>query len=312
MVKPIVPMEPVSTERIPEGDDWLAQIKWDGVRVLTYFDGQKVRLFNRKKNERTYHYPELTDIKSYCETSSVILDGEVIALGSDGKPDFHTVMKRDGIRKMDRVDQVRRQVPITYMIFDILYLNGAWVNDCPLEERILLLSEIITPSKTTQLVDSVEDAENLYSVMEKHGMEGIVIKRKGSPHLLGQKKDMWLKMKNYLDVVGVVGGFTLRQGLINALLLGMYDEEGDLYYVGHTGTGKFPKSKWRELTKELIPQVVKEKPFVNRTGREKEAYWVRPEMTVKVQFLKWTADGSLWQPSIQAFVDVPPEQCILE
>src|SRR3954462_10905636 len=116
-------MEPVSSDTIPKGDDWIAQVKWDGVRVLTYADNQTVRLYNRKRNERTLHYPEITNIDHYCSSRSVILDGEVIALGENGKPAFHEVMKRDGLRNLERLKMVGDSVPIIYMIFDVIYLN---------------------------------------------------------------------------------------------------------------------------------------------------------------------------------------------
>src|SRR4051812_46226333 len=110
-MKPIIPMEPLSGELIPQGHEWISQVKWDGVRVLTYHDGHEVRLYNRKLHERTFHYPELTHIRSYCDADSVILDGEIIALGSDGNPSFHEVMRRDGIRRMEKVAQAKKVVP---------------------------------------------------------------------------------------------------------------------------------------------------------------------------------------------------------
>ena len=128
-------MEPMPSETVPQGENWVAQVKWDGVRILTYFDGTHVELYNRKRWPRTLHYPELNLIRSYCSADSVILDGEVIALGADGKPDFHQVMKRDGLRRMERVKQVAKSVPIHYMVFDILYLNGEWILHQPFRVR---------------------------------------------------------------------------------------------------------------------------------------------------------------------------------
>src|SRR5262245_27203730 len=93
-LRPVVPFEPVSTDAMPFGNQWVAQIKRDGVRVLTYFDGKEVRLINRKLNDRTLQYPEISNIRSYSSANSVILDGEVISL-KDGKPSFHEIMRRD-------------------------------------------------------------------------------------------------------------------------------------------------------------------------------------------------------------------------
>lgn len=310
-MKPIKPFEPIRKDTIPNGN-WITQIKWDGVRILTYYDGKEVRLYNRKMNERTQNYPELVDIKSYCEADSIILDGEVIALGKDGKPSFHEVMRRDGIRRLEKVRFMKEIVPVTYMIFDVIFFNGKWVDERSLKERINLLSEIIEPNKHVQLVASHEDPETLFDVIKQQGMEGIVMKKPDSQYKIGGKSDAWVKVKNYRDLIAVVGGFTLSGGIINAILLGLYDREGGLHYIGHTGTGKLKKSEWIDLTEKLKLMIVKERPFENKPERQKEAYWVRPELTVKIQYAEWTEGRSLRQPSIQAFVDVPPKQCVFE
>ena len=91
-LKPVAPFEPIRSETIPQGENWVAQVKWDGVRMLTYRDGRETRLINRKGNDRTAQYPEFIDVPSYCRASSVILDGEMIAL-SGGKPSFHEIMR---------------------------------------------------------------------------------------------------------------------------------------------------------------------------------------------------------------------------
>ncbi|HWO78636.1 MAG TPA: hypothetical protein VNM69_22470 [Bacillus sp. (in: firmicutes)] len=168
-------MEPVSSDTIPTGEDWIAQVKWDGVRVLTYANHQEVRLFNRKKNERTLHYPEITNISAYRSSHSVILDGEVISLGDNGKPSFQQVMRRDGLRKLERLKMIAESVPIIYMIFDVLYLNGDWIHNRPLDVRNEILADIITPNEHIQFVPSVTEAEALFNAIKDQGMEGIVM-----------------------------------------------------------------------------------------------------------------------------------------
>lgn len=305
-------MEPVSSDTIPNGEDWIAQIKWDGVRVLTYVDNQEVRLYNRKKNERTLHYPEITNIREYCKSRSVILDGEVIALGENGKPSFHEVMRRDGLRKLDRLKMVAETVPIVYMIFDVIYLNGEWIHNKPVHDRNEILAEIITPNEHIQLVPSVIEAEALFCAIKEQGMEGIVLKRTGSPYVIGKKRDDWLKVKNYRDIIAVIGGFTLRHNTVNSVLLGLYDLEGKFQYVGHTGTGKMTASDWKELTKELKEIVTDHHPFMRKPQRHAHAAWVRPEKTVKIKFAEWTEGGAMRQPSIEGFIEVPPQECLLE
>ncbi|SEN29542.1 non-homologous end-joining DNA ligase [Lihuaxuella thermophila] len=308
-MKPIIPMEPSRSDSIPQGQEWVAQVKWDGVRVLTYYDGREVRLYNRKMHERTLHYPEIIDIHSYCDADSVILDGEIIALGSDGKPSFHEVMRRDGIRRMEKVAQAQKRVPVTYMIFDVIYKNGIWLNQRPLIERIKILSDLIQPNDYVQLVSSHDDGQALFHAVRQHGMEGIVMKKTNSPYRIGKKDDVWLKIKNYRDLIAVVGGFTLSGGMVNAVLLGLYDEQGRFWYIGHAGTGKLTQQDWRELTERLKSNVSKDRPFVNKPDRSLKAYWVKPALTAKIKYAEWTEGHSLRQPSIQAFVHVPAHEC---
>lgn len=311
LMQPVVPFEPVSTQTVPEGPEWLAQIKWDGVRVLTYYDGQEVRLFNRRLNERTVHYPEVADIKSYTQASSLILDGEIIALGPGGRPSFQEVMRRDGLRIMAKVARAVKEVPITYMVFDILYLNGRWLNNEPLTARQEYLQQWIRAGEKVQLVDSHEEGTVLYQAVREYGLEGIVVKRQDSPYLIGGKSKAWYKIKNYQDIIAVIGGFTLNSGTVSSLLLGLYDQKGRLWYIGHSGTGKLTQQNWHDLTASLKPLIRQDSPFQNRVERERAAVWLQPRLTVKVQFAEWTKALSLRQPSIQAFVEVPPEECLL-
>lgn len=302
MIEPIVPFEPISSSEIIQNKDWIAQIKWDGVRVLTYFIEREVKLFNRKLNERTYNYPELTDIKSFCTADSVILDGEIIALGIDGRPSFHEVMRRDGIRKYDRVKQLQKQVPVTYMIFDVIYFNGKWINDLNLIERLNILSDIIIPNNFVQIVECYDNGQNLFDTMKKHQMEGIVIKNLNSAYVIGGKDDRWQKVKNYQDLIAVIGGVTMRDGVVNSLLLGLYNESQGLYYIGNAGTGRLTSMEWRELTEKVKPLLQNNSPFINKFDKINNILWIKPEISVKVKFISWTEGNTLRQPSIQGII----------
>ncbi len=274
-MKPVIPFEPVSTEKIPTGSQWVSQVKWDGVRVLTYFNGNQVKLYNRKLNERTFHYPELLELNNYCLCTSVILDGEIIAL-KDGKPSFYEVMKRDGITNLGKVKKLVKTNPIIYMIFDILYYNGSWVISKPLSFRQALLEEIINPNHSVQLVENFADSQALFDVISQNKMEGIVIKDLNSTYGINGKDSRWQKKKYYQDVIAVVGGITFRGNIVNSLLIGLYDKEGALWYIGHVGTGRLTQDDWRNLTKSIQPIITTQNPFLNPVPRLKEAIWLEP------------------------------------
>lgn len=312
-LKPIIPFEPIKTETIPQGNDWISQVKWDGVRLLTYYDGHEVRLFNRKRKERTNHYPELLNISSYCKARSVILDGEVIALDENGKPSFSTVMKRDGIRRIEKVKQLQNQIPIAYMVFDVIYYSGKWIHTKKLSERLNLLSEIIIPKASVQIVPSFSDHEALFQAIQAQHMEGIVVKHVNSPYYINSKNDRWQKKKNYLDLYAVVGGIEYEHKLIRSFLLGAYDENLELIYIGHAGTGHLKHSDLENVTKVAQTIAVKQCPFKNQPEKRKEeTIWVKPLLTVKVQFLEWLPTKRLRQPVIQAFVHISPSECKLQ
>lgn len=308
-MRPLIPMEPLQSETIPTGTAWIAQVKWDGVRILTYYDGSQVRLFNRKLRERTAHYPEIANLHRYCTARSVILDGEVIALAEDGKPSFHQVMRRDGLRRLENVVQRQKQVPVHYMIFDILYHDGEWLHQQPLAQRIERLSETIKPSQQQLVVPSYPDGHRLFQAVQQQELEGIVMKRLDAPYYIGEKKGVWLKVKNYRDLLAVIGGFTVNNGQVNAVLLGQYDDSGRLSYIGHCGPGKLSQVEWQRLALQLTHSVIREPPFHTKPQRSAAAYWVNPIHVVKVKYLEWTHSGTLRQPIIQALVDVLPDAC---
>lgn len=307
----VKPFEPLRVGEIPQGDEWIAQVKWDGVRMLTYFDGAEQRLINRRGNDRTLQYPDMLDIQTYCKAKSVVLDGEMIAL-ENGKPTFQQIMRRDSLRKSQEIRFIEGVVPAIYMVFDLLYCNGEWVNERPLAERQQLLTEIMIPNERVQLVPNVKDADRLYTVMEQQGWEGIVCKRLNSTYSFGGKDSRWVKLKLDHDLYAVVGGVTFRDGLVNALILGLFDDQGHLNYIGHAGPGKCSHEEIQQLTSHIVKLEVSNctlagVPRVRASG----AIWIEPILTVKVQFMEWTSGGTMRQPVLQGIVSVPPEVCTM-
>lgn len=145
-------------------------------------------------------------------------------------------------------------------------------------------------------------------------MEGIVTKLVSSKYGIGAKDNRWIKVKNYGDVIAVIGGFTLGDGgIINAVLTGLY-KEGNLNFIGKVGTGKLKRSDWEALTIILQKEQISICPFQNRHPDLRGAYRVKPSRAVKVQFSEWRIhEGRMMrQPSLQAFVDIPPVSCIFE
>ncbi len=307
-LQPIIPFEPVALTTFPNTDDWICQVKWDGVRLLTYAWGGQVKLFNRKQHERTKQYPELCDLSSYCRASSVILDGEVISL-VDGKPSFSQLMKRDALKAEKKIALARQQIAIVYMVFDVLYLEGEWLTKKPLIERQKILEKVIFPTDQVQIVQNFPDGDALFEVVEQQQMEGIVYKDLSSSYLIGGKDDRWIKRKVDYDLYAVVGGVMLEQGRVKSLLLGLYDQQGELHYIGHAGTGKLTQREWSAFAELIQPYQVDVCPFVEVVERMKGAVWLQPIWVVRVKYAEWLPTNKLRQPSIQAFVEKEPTTC---
>ncbi|MFS0780678.1 DNA ligase [Bacillus sp. 1P06AnD] len=310
-LQPIIPFEPVYADRIPEGDDWIHQVKWDGVRVLVYKNRQATSLFNRHLNERTHMYPEINEASLYTDASTAILDGEVIALDHTGAPSFHEVMRRDGIRNLHHIPSVSEAVPVYYMIFDIIYCNGCWTNQRPLHERLALLHEVVKPNRSIQIVPQHDDGNALFSVVQQHHLEGIVSKKKDSLYEIKGKNDQWRKIKNYKDLIAIVGGVSYRSGRASSLLLGLFDSSGQLQFIGNAGPGRLTQKEWQTFLHALDSFTSVSPPFMPFKDVPKSVHWLKPVITVKVQYIEWPEGHSLRQPTIQAFVSRTPESCIL-
>jgi bifunctional non-homologous end joining protein LigD len=221
---PIRPMEPILSERVIEGPDRLYQVKWDGVRVLAHLEKGSVRLWNRHQRERTETYPELVGALGETTAMSAMLDGEVIALDPrTGKPHFFRLLKRDLSRRFSA--RLKEAIPVYYVVFDLIYLDGKWLTDLPLEKRLEQLARILPDSKQIHFCDSYDDGEALWERTAEQDLEGIVIKERQGRYHIGKKHPTWLKVKHFRRMEATVVGVTLRQGRVNSLLLAM-EEEG--------------------------------------------------------------------------------------
>ncbi|WP_338592001.1 RNA ligase family protein [Paenibacillus sp. Y5S-9] len=310
MFKPLIPFEPISRDTLPTGPQWIAQVKWDGVRMLAYEDGHELRLVNRRLHDRTAQYPELVTPRNLCSGTSYILDGEVIALDPDtGKPSFYHVLRRDRMSRPEGISQAIHQIPVTYMVFDILFYEGKWVTDQPLADRQRLLHEVLNTAPHVQEVTNTLDASSLLTVMRQHQMEGIVCKDLTSSYGIQGKDQRWQKVKIMHDVYAMIGGVTYRSGIVNAVAVGVYDGP-DFVYIGHVGTGKLNSNTWRELTHQVEPLIRQDRPFHNVPERSAETTWVEPRIGVKVQYMELTHHNTLRHPSIQTFADVTREDCL--
>jgi bifunctional non-homologous end joining protein LigD len=295
---PVRPMEFDAGKAAFDDPDTLFQVKWDGVRCLAYSYPEGIRLINRKLNERTAQYPEITGALSALKPGTV-LDGEIVALGDSGRPDFPRVLKRDFARSQAKISLAMRSVPVHYMVFDILWLAGEPVYPLPIEDRLAMLHGLGFESGFIHAVESVEGSgKALFQAVDAEGLEGIVAKKKGSVYRIGQRTEDWKKIKCFRELTALIGGFLTEEGgRVRSLLVGVMEADG-LTYIGSAASG-VKQSEWARF-REIFAGIPGPCPFINRPAQP-DARWVQPKIPVSVRFLEYTPEGVMRAPVVLGF-----------
>jgi DNA ligase D-like protein (predicted ligase) len=305
----IKPMLARMAERPFDSEDFIFEPKWDGTRTICFLSGGRVRFQNRRLIDTTYRYPELT-LGRDVDAREAILDGEVVVL-REGKPDFTALQTREHVGDELRIELLARLIPVTFMAFDLLYLDGRPLVDLQLMERKERLQEIVRESGRILISRHVEThGERYFSEVVELGLEGAMAKRRNSTYQIGRRSRDWLKLKatKTLDcvIIGYTPGEGWRSGYFGALLLGAY-REGKLEFMGKVGTG-FDEALLKDLTPILKAREVAARPI--EVELPYEVRWVRPEIVCEVKYLELTPELRLRAPSFRRLrFDKPPEEC---
>ena len=274
----VVPMAATLTEERFTGPEWLFERKLDGIRLLAFKQGTRVKLYSRNRLEQ--QNPAIADAIAALPVKDAILDGEVT--GVWGPPTL-----RDA-------DKAHR---LAYHVFDLLWLDGRDLMDLPLDERRARLASLPL-RRPLERVPEVTDDEP-WELARREGWEGVIAKRRDSPYE-HRRSPHWLKMKVEASQELVVGGFTDPQGGrrgLGALLVGYYDGD-DLVFAGKVGTG-FDNKLLVELRAKLDAIAIEKPPFTRAVGLPRlRAHWVRPKIVVQVAFTEWTVYGKLRHPRL--------------
>ncbi len=292
---PIPPMEPVKCEKAFDSEDHIFQVKWDGVRILTFYNGAEVTLQNRRLHDRTRQYPELQSLRRLVK-HPIIIDGEIIAL-KDGNPSFPTVMRRDRVGNANTATFLVKTIPISYMVFDILYYRNHLTTDLPWHKRHEILQDVLPARHPPfHIVDNFTEGTELFAQVQRMKLEGIVAKLKDSRYIPGGKSHYWKKIKNRPLLTCYIGGFTRRGTAANSLLLGIFEQDRFLY-VGRAGSG-LKEEEWESLTQVLLGVRIDSPPFEN-PPRQAGVTWVKPVHQATVEYSEWTEETRLRSPVIK-------------
>jgi len=229
-----------------DSSEWVFEVKWDGVRTILFLNKDEQILEPRNDKSITHRYPELlSPLKSAinCKKSAV-LDGEIVILNEKGFPDFQEHQRRMNVDHPKDIERLAKEIPSTYYFFDILYIDGRNIQTLPFVERRQILSSVIISNDRIRISDFIEEKGiEAFEKIKDFNLEGMMAKRKFSKYIRGTRSADWLKVKNIETQDCVVIGFTKgegnRQGYFGSLLLAMYNERGELVFVGMK-----PKITW--------------------------------------------------------------------
>jgi bifunctional non-homologous end joining protein LigD len=245
-----------------------------------------------------------------------LVDGEIVALDASGRPSFEAIQQRFTLSKPTQ--KALNQFPVTFIAFDLLWLDGESLLERPLEERRALLEKNFVPGAHVQISPQIpEKGKQFYKAAEQRGLEGIVAKKLGSLYRPGQRTKDWVKIKATKSQDCVIVGWAPGQGAraeLGSLLVGVY-RKGKLTYAGHVGTG-FTQQTLKLLKERLKPLETDEPPVPPPPTDEvdtRQVHWVRPELVVDVEYLEFTSQGRMRAASFKGLRDDKvPEECTLE
>ncbi|MCW2989470.1 MAG: ligD, partial [Solirubrobacterales bacterium] len=305
MPEQVTPMLATAGPLPPEDGRWAFEIKWDGVRAIAHSEPGRLRFHSRNLNEITPRYPELSRLNRALSSHRAILDGEVVAFDAEGRPSFGALQGRMHLTSETQIRRLAKSDPVSYVIFDLLWLDGHSLMREPYETRRERLAELALDGDRWQTPEYVlGHGAQVLAASAAQGLEGLVAKRLDCPYEPGRRSRGWVKVKNVQREEVVIGGWLAgegrRGGGLGALVIGLPDGEGGLVYAGRVGTG-FTDDELDRLLARLEPLRTDRSPF-STSGVPKATRFVVPTLRCEVEFVEWTREGRLRAPSYKGLI----------
>jgi bifunctional non-homologous end joining protein LigD len=292
----VTPMAALPVKKLPEGDEWLYELKWDGYRALLIKDGEDVQIRSRNDKDLTAMYPGIAAAGRRQKIKQIVLDGELVALGEDGRPSFQALQHRSSHQKHQ----------IVFYAFDVLYADGQDLTGESLDVRRARLPALVSTDAVLRVSQDLPgSAAEIVKALRAAGVEGVIAKRKDSTYQPGERSNDWVKLKLERQQEFVIGGYRPdgANGL-DAVLVGYYKGK-ELRFAGKVRAGLIPHVR-REVLGKLKSLQVQECPFANLPDTDvgrwgagitadqmREMHWTRPQLVAQIRFVEWTAEKRL-------------------
>jgi bifunctional non-homologous end joining protein LigD len=281
-------------DKLPEGDDWSYEVKFDGYRALLMKDGDRVQIRSRNDKDLTRAYPSVVSAARRLAATQAVVDGEIVAVDARGRPSFQALQHRSG----------HPGHTIVFYAFDLIFLDGSELTSATLVQRRAKLPGILDRSGILLSGELEGTAQQVIEAVTGLGLEGVIAKRRNSKYTPGDRNTAWVKLKLDRQQEFVIGGYRPGPHGIDALIVG-YFENGALRYGGNVRAGFTPRVR-REVFAQLEPLTIPRCPFVDLPNPKashwgggvtaeqmKEIRWLKPSAVAQVRFVEWTADGHL-------------------
>jgi bifunctional non-homologous end joining protein LigD len=291
----IKPMAAQVVRRLPEGGEWMYELKFDGYRALILKNGTSIQIRSRNEKDLTSMYPAIHTAGLDLSARTAVIDGELLAVDAGGRPSFQALQHRSAYPDHS----------ILFYAFDLLHLDGRRLTGLTLTERRQHLARVVGDSDVRLSEELPGAAADVIEAVRGLGLEGIIAKRRDSRYLAGHRTDAWQKLKLERQQEFVIGGYRPGPHGVDALLVGVYDALGSLHYTGYVRAGFTPHLR-REVFTRLRAIHVTRCPFVDLPNSKTSHWgggitveqmaqmqWVKPALVTQVRFVEWTADDHL-------------------
>jgi bifunctional non-homologous end joining protein LigD len=288
------PMGATLANELPSGQEWIAELKLDGVRALCFVDNGSVEMYTRNGNRCERQYPELAVLPHQVNAKQAVLDGEIVVLDEKGVPSFNLIQPRIMNADAAAIAHMTRTRPVFLYIFDLLYADGWDLRNSDLSDRRKLLEELVTKEGPIRVSDVFPAKPELLEAAKQNGLEGLVAKCVTSCYESRRSRN-WLKLKLVQQQEFVICGYTIgERDHFGALVLGVY-EKGKLHWAGNVGTG-FDAKLLSSIRAKLNDLETKQPTLPHDPKMPRDVVWVKPELVAEVKFSNWTPDKRLRAP----------------
>jgi bifunctional non-homologous end joining protein LigD len=274
------------------------EFKWDGVRGLCYYDGSDLCLESRNRLDITIRYPELQAMGRALGRRSVILDGEIVALDDAGRASFTRLQRRMHVNDHHAIARLMKTVPIFYVLFDLLYLDGKWIGDEPYTRRRKLLEEVTVAGPSWQITPAhLGEGQVMLDAARQNHLEGVVAKKLDSAYEPGRRSPGWRKIKIIQRQEFVIGGWIPEGGddtsRVGAIQIGYHDCDRKLRFAGSVGTG-YRAADHEMLVKLFAKHARGSNPFVEKLPK-KGVLFLEPKLVAEIEYRRWPEGGLVQQ-----------------